>query len=82
MTHADVVADLHRQHILFLRENPAHNRRSGLVTMRRLALRRVRRRWRATLRRLAHGMEGHRSSTRDPAAPALPSSPRALSDRW
>jgi hypothetical protein len=38
--------DLRQQHLLFLREGyDGHNRRSGLVSMRRLALRRARRSW-------------------------------------
>jgi|GEM_PF-2695671 len=38
--------DLRQQHLLFLREGyDGHNRRSGLTSMRRLALRRARRIW-------------------------------------
>jgi hypothetical protein len=48
-----------RQHLDFERQGyDGHNRRSGLVTMRRLSLRRLRRRWNRRLNLLVHHRGG------------------------
>lgn len=45
-TDQEILSDLRRQHQSFEREGyDGHNRRSGLTTMHRLAMRRLRRRW-------------------------------------
>lgn len=50
---------LWRQHLDFERQGyDGHNRRSGLVTMRRLSLRRLRRRWNRRLSLLVSGRTG------------------------